>query len=102
MNINQRLFKAITDALPPQQLMEIFDDSIELTGDGGLRLSIIFDFNPDLSHNYEQFSCAPFMVLPDGTRSMGHNNNWPLDDFYTQVTPNELRAIVEKLNTVKV
>jgi hypothetical protein len=81
---------------------DVGDNQVELHGEGGLNLSVMFDITPECTFDYTKFSCAPFVLDEKGERKLGHWFNWPFDDMYMEVTPERLKDIWAGVNLYKV
>lgn len=96
------IVEAIQALLPGQELHDVGDNQVELWGDGGLRLSVMFDIKPDMTTDYTKFGAAPFVLDANGNRKLGHWYNWPFDDMYMEVTPERLQDLWADVNKYKV
>lgn len=67
-----------------------------LEGEKGLNLSIMFNLKPDMSVDYENFSCAPF-IFKNGEKSFGSYNNWPFPEMCMDMSAKQLHYFFEKI-----
>jgi hypothetical protein len=100
--MTKNIVEAVRALIPDHEIEEVDDRQLELWGDGGLRLGVMFDIKPDMSIDYERFCCAPFVLDEKGDRKLGHWFSWPFDDMYMQVEPEQLQDLFKRINEYKV
>lgn len=99
---NPQIFDVVKAILPDVALHNVSENSLELHGAGGLNLSVTFDTKRDLSTDYENFSCAPFVRNQRGERQLGHWFDWPFDDMYMEVSPDKLKRLWLEVNAYRI
>jgi hypothetical protein len=73
-------------------------DMLWLEGEKGLNLSVMYNFNQDMSLDYEKFSCAPFIFKDDGEKSFANYHNWPFPEMCMDMSANQLKDFFEEIN----
>jgi hypothetical protein len=96
------ILEAVQALIPDHVVKDVGDNQVELHGDGGLILSVMFDIKPDMTTDYTKFCCAPLVYTVSGERQLGHWHNWPFDDMYMAVEPFKLQEIFQEVNDYKV
>lgn len=72
-------------------------DMLWLEGEKGLNLSVMYNFNPNMSVDYEKFSCAPF-IFKNGERSFANYHNWPFPEMCMDMSAEQLKDFFEEIN----
>jgi hypothetical protein len=93
---------AIRALIPDHAIKDVGDNQVELHGDGGLILSVMFDIKPDMSTDYTKFCCAPMVYTIEGERRLGHWYNWPFDHMYMEVEPKRLQDLFKEVNAYQI